>query len=1404
MDVKNKSYIFQASAWEFTHEDVTEGEKDIKKFVIRLYGTTDDNKKIFVKVTDFTPYFFVAIPKAWKKQTINMFVEEVKKRVHSDHRDQLSGWDVVEKHSFDEFKNEETSQYVRLIFYSFLAMRKYSNVLEKKIFNRMLSKNAVKYQQFESNIEPFLRCMHIRDLRSCGWIKIDTFKDLNEDPPSHNDINISAHWKKLNYHQSSAFSPFIIASFDIECTSGDGTFPQPQRDEDKIIQIGTVFSRYGEQEPFLKHIITLKSCAKLKNTTVEAYDDEGEVLVAWTELIRRMNPDIVTGYNIFGFDYKYLEARAKKLGVYSSFCQLGRIKNEPSEFVEKKLESSALGVNLLYYFAMQGRVQIDLYKDVMRNNSLSSYTLDNVAAEFIRGKIAEIIIDAKKNTTVIKTKDTYGLEVGRFIKLCFNDGLSDNSYKNEHKFKIIEVTPTTITINDIVDGEVLELKKYTVFWCSAKDDVKPNDIFKLQNEGPKQRAIIAEYCLQDCVLVIKLINKLQVITNNIGMANVCHVPFQYIFLRGQGVKVFSLVAKKCRERDYLLPLKRPKRDFGNNNNNAPNQPALPHQKAQEEEPEEEDTDGYEGATVFEPNTGVHFEYIPVLDYASLYPSSMIHRNLSHECLVLNDKYDNLPGYKYENVTFFNKNGTTQTCRYAKSVTGKMGILPEILTELLAARKKTKKLMEEEKDYFQKGILNSLQLAYKITANSLYGQCGAKTSPIYLREIAASTTATGREMLMSAKKFAEEVFPKLIEPILEDDYDLYSERINHLFDTSTCGDVSMFPDHRVDEKKFINEKKKHTCRKDFIDYFYVTIGQLLKGLVIKPVCIYGDSVMPDTPVLLRKDGQVCIKTIDDLTAEWKAYKEFKPFDTNRRDKQQNKHSIDYEVWSDAGWTKIKRVIRHKCDKKIYRVLTHSGVVDVTEDHSLLDKNGAIIKPTDCKFGTELLHSYPIECVDTNDNFEATKYRSKIQAMKKYHALKTAGHNVSIDVQDNVYILTPGRSANYREIKRIDELGKTTGYVYDIETESGHFNAGVGELTVKNTDSVFINFKVADATTGTVFTDHAHLKIAIRLGILCGDVINFIMPFPHNLTYEKTYWPFIILKKKKYVGNLYEEDPDKCYQKPMGIVLKRRDNAPIVKIIVGGIVRSILNDKSVIKAVQFAKDELKKIVTGKYKMEKFVITKTLKSGYKDRSRIVHAVLADRMAERDPGNKPQCNDRIPYVYIVTEKEVELQGDMVETPTYVIENNLKLDYLFYITNQIMKPSIQFLEKMIVSPNKIFDTCIIKELNKRENKRPMSYYLKMDMGDESDDDEESEKIRWDDIVDTKKEVTAPEKKVTKKKVKQLQVVDHVIDEDKGGFTLEGDEVKVNTKIKKVKTKKKQLQVSEPVFDKNKGGFTLD
>ena len=142
--------------------------------------------------------------------------------------------------------------------------------------------------------------------------------------------------------------------------------------------------------------------------------------------------------------------------------------------------------------------------------------------------------------------------------------------------------------------------------------------------------------------------------------------------------------------------------------------------------------------------------------------------------------------------------------------------------------------------------------------------------------------------------------------------------------------------------------------------------------------------------------------------------------------------------------------------------------------------------------------------------------------------------------------------------------------------------------------------------------------------------------------------------------------------MGIVLKRRDNAPVVKDIYGGIIDIIMKEQDIEKAVKFTKSFLMDIINEKIPLEKLIITKSLREFYKNPESIAHKVLADRMGKRDPGNKPSTGSRIPFVYIKTKKNVKLQGDKIEHPNYIKTHNLKPDYKIYITNQIMKPVTQ------------------------------------------------------------------------------------------------------------------------------------
>ena len=1354
---------------------------------IEAYGRTEDNKSVYVKITDFTPYFFVEIPRSWKDMHVNKFINFIKSKTYGKYQSSLIKFDIVKKHRLYGFTAGKRFKFVRLIFNTYEAMKKYRWIFNSKHRIPGLDSSFREYKSYEPNFPPLLRFMHIQNIDASGWIKIAKDKYNKLSKRCYNvDIAIEAKWTDVIGFKKQSISKIKIASYDLECTSGDGSFPQANRETDKIIQIGTTFSYNGDENCYFKHIITLGSCSEIKGVTVESYNNESEVILAWQRLIINQDPDIITGYNIYGFDNKYIHDRAQYLGIEDEFGMFSRLKNYKCEYVDTQLSSSALGDNKIRYYNTPGRIQIDLMKVIMRDYKLNSYKLDSVAEEFLNGKVISI------NNNIIEVDSSNDLHEGGYIKFMESDG---ELIEDGKKFKIEKIESNILTLNNILNTDEKDIK-----WTMAKDDVKPDDIFRLQKGSSSDRCIIAEYCIQDCELVNKIISRLCVVNNSIGMSNVCIVPLSYLFLRGQGIKIFSLVAKECRKMNYLIPNLKGK---------------------------DVDSVGYEGATVFPPEIGFYKRPIAVLDYASLYPSSMIHKNLSHETFVDNLQYDNHPDYIFYDCEYNNADGTKTKCRYAKNKNGEMGIMPMILSKLLDQRKYVKKLMKDAEDPFMKSIYDGLQLAYKITANSLYGQIGSSVSPIYFKEIAASTTSTGREMLELARDYMENVFPEIVHTLYEGFSENDDKKINNLL-----------------EEELV--KSLHT--EQFIEDIKQKIIKIMNNCSIKPKTVYGDSVTSDTPILLRKNNMIYIKTIETLCEEWTDYNEFKSNESDLYNKEQSK--TKFEVWTYNKWTKIKRVIRHKTNKKIYRINTHQGIVDITEDHSLLDENKQLLKPIECNENTKLLQSYPSfvddnkfynleEIVDkiynyniddkTDNELEAyifgfffgdgscgkyswtlnnkdllllmtlkeilerlydceflintinssgvyklvpkdsikymvDKYRpmfydkdnykiipdkiingsyeerynfflgyyaannskcseeksksiqfsnkGKIGTAHLYYLVRSLGYQSSLSIKSDksdIFIISCciGDRIVNNKIKKNIYIKNTENneYVYDLETEEGIFNAGIGEIIVKNTDSVFIDFGLKK--DDSYYETKEALEFAIDLGVIAGNFIKKRLHKPQDLEYEKTFYPFCILSKKRYVGNKYEFDKNKFKQNSMGIVLKRRDNARIVKKIVGGMVDILLNEVNVEKAVSYIKNCVINLLKGKYPLYNFVTSKTLKSNYKDRTRIAHVCLADRMKKRDPGSAPQINERVQYAAIVVpEKKGLLQGDRIEHPDYIIENNLEVDYLFYLTNQIKNPTVQFLELLVDDPESIFKEAIEIENNKRAGNVSISKFF--------------------------------------------------------------------------------------------------
>ena len=1269
-------------------DDISD-DKGNKSFLITIYGIDDKNNRLVCHVKKYSPYFYIKIPNGWDGTDTECILKDicglgptVDPTYNIFH--QIKGKDLCFNKEFYGLRWNHEQHDIQIFNFLKISMNTHDSMKKiilavKKHFNmnsdessKLTAPARDRLQQwrltptsvdcesnlYESSIHPVIKFIHDTKINPTGWVSCNATMDKTNLFPSCkyeyftnvNDIKSLA---------KTSLSSYRIASFDIECDSSHGDFPQalknfkklaqdvfdsyqsivknaPEsrvksfnenkydnirrlivsgftgdfsgynfiwkhaimnklnilnneepsdefyddiiseikkssigeyikktdikgKDRDKninqlqdiieneshkicikcegdpIIQIGTVFYDYGTGNTY-RHILVIgdkdnlpdeEICDKIDGIHVKCCKSEKALLLEWKNIIKEKDPDFITGYNIFGFDFKYIYDRASTLFPCHNNCKspwwhvkgcplkeflnFGKIdtkeyrskdhKSKKCEIRKQQLASSALGDNTLHYIMMDGRILFDIQKEVQKGHNLESYKLDNVASHFMRGKLKSIV------NHDIEVSDIGNLKDNDFISFRMHSNIGEELFNDGKKYEIKGINKKIITLSNKLD---IDLKMYhKVEWCLNKDDIAVQDIFDNHKfGGPKGRASVAKYCVQDCELCINLLLLLDIIPNNLGMANVSFVPASFIFLRGQGVKVTSVVARMCDERNTRIPeLKKiPKlSDYIKMIKNGASEQTIKDKIIEDADwrkpfpweleewykrilhQSEKGMEGYEGAVVLDPKPGIYLEDpIAVLDYASLYPSSIIEKNISHETYIEDISLlpeigeENYHTVTYQDWIYKNKgkgdtvekiDAKTQTkCHFLKPEymikkgmfkegEAPMGIIPAVLNHLLSARKATKKMMKEEPDEFKKKVLDGLQLAYKVTANSVYGQLGAKTSTVFKINLAACTTSIGRSRIDDASNGVEEWAHK-------------------------------------------------------------------KGYG-KPDVIYGDTDSVFVKFSRMKDGQLLVG------------------------KDALKHCI-------------------QCGQEAGRYITKGELI-------VHDENG---EP---------------------------------------------------------------------EIEYHDKL----------------------------------------------------------------------LNEPQDLEYEKTFFPFILISKKRYTGDKYEFNSDDCKRDAMGIVLKRRDNAPIVKHVFGNVIEKIMIDKDFDLAVSWLKETLKSIRNGEFILRHFIITKALRGYYKNPAGIAHKVLADRMAERDPGNKPKPNDRIPYAYIakgdskkiigykiITERRVVgkfkngnpksqnfrvedrsqpkykkqniLQGDRIEHIDYINKHKLTLDYELYITNQIMNPVKQVLDLVL------------------------------------------------------------------------------------------------------------------------------
>jgi DNA polymerase delta subunit 1 len=175
-------------------------------------------------------------------------------------------------------------------------------------------------------------------------------------------------------------APLRILSFDIECAGRKGVFPEAN--QDPVIQIANVVTRYGEKKPFVRNVFCLDQTSTIVNTQIFEFEREEKMLMKWRDFLEEVDPDIIIGYNICNFDFPYLLDRAKHLKV-NGFDHWTRLPSVRSASKDTNFSSKQMGNRDTKATNTNGRLQLDLLQLVQRDHQLRSYTLNSVCAQFL-------------------------------------------------------------------------------------------------------------------------------------------------------------------------------------------------------------------------------------------------------------------------------------------------------------------------------------------------------------------------------------------------------------------------------------------------------------------------------------------------------------------------------------------------------------------------------------------------------------------------------------------------------------------------------------------------------------------------------------------------------------------------------------------------------------------------------------------------------------------------------------------------------------------------------------------------------------------------------------------------------------------------------------------------------------
>ena len=699
---------------------------------IFMWGLNRDSETVCVRVIDYQPSFFIKLPEKvngskyrWTANDmleVFQYIRAVMTR--NDTEGGPTNYKPCLKKGFTGH-NKNARPFMELFFKTDKAARNTAYFLKKGSKNIQKLNGDFLFEVCEEKIDTVRKMLTQVNLKYCQWFRAMAHPVPHDSPFRSAKSNIHEYICKysniLPLEESETIGWMTypkLLGIDIETYSDNhNAMPEMLNLAHRIWNISLICGRLGQKER-QKHIVILGKCHPIEGAIVHCVNSEYELILKTCEIIDEYDPDILAGYNTLTYDYPYMDTRLT-VNELKSWPKFGRLINDDVTMYSKTWESAAYGTMTIAYPEASGRIHIDMLPIIKRNYKLDMYKLDFVAQEFL-GKQKHDVTPQEMFMAFEKIEKALDLEVGDPDELW-----------EKTRAKILGVEPRLKNCKKLKQRPDLD---------EAMSEVKR----------------VAEYCIQDSVLVLDLIEKLNTWIDLVELSSIVGVSPMATFTRGQQLRCVNQIYDLAHKQGYVI-------DSRTNPNYY-----------------------YKGALVQNPIPGI-YENVICLDFASLYPSIIIAYNICYTTIMLPESSEVGPGQT--NDCCFDQdeplqpgedpdNPETQTInrKYKFSFVKKevhKGVLPTLLEKLIATRKIVKKQMEaleddleengkdmSEEEYNSKKltckILDKRQNALKVSANSMYGFLGVRNegAQMPLLEGAMSVTAYGRQLITEVNEYVK--------------------------------------------------------------------------------------------------------------------------------------------------------------------------------------------------------------------------------------------------------------------------------------------------------------------------------------------------------------------------------------------------------------------------------------------------------------------------------------------------------------------------------------------------------------------------------------------------------------------------------------------------------------------------